>query len=82
MNLKVIYGSVRGNQLCRKGDFMDELTVEIEQTRRALLKIAKERGFSSSETIRLSKELDNLLNAYTSEQQHIRHGIPSKKVIS
>ncbi|WJY28994.1 aspartyl-phosphate phosphatase Spo0E family protein [Sporosarcina trichiuri] len=46
------------------------MEIEIEQTRKRLLTAAREQGLSSSETIRLSVELDHLLNSYDKERHH------------
>ncbi|WP_082023354.1 aspartyl-phosphate phosphatase Spo0E family protein [Sporosarcina koreensis] len=46
------------------------MEIEIEQTRKRLLTAAREQGLSSSETIRLSVELDHLLNSYDKERRH------------
>ncbi|REB10158.1 aspartyl-phosphate phosphatase Spo0E family protein [Sporosarcina sp. BI001-red] len=41
---------------------------KIEMIRRELLKTAEERGMSSKETVKLSVELDHLLNLHAYDQ--------------
>ncbi|GKV67634.1 hypothetical protein NCCP2716_01320 [Sporosarcina sp. NCCP-2716] len=48
---------------------MNKLERKIEQTRKELLTTAREKGLSSADTIRLSVELDHLLNAYDMEKE-------------
>lgn len=47
---------------------MDNLEYKIERIRRELLKTAEERGMSSVETVKLSVELDHLLNLYSYDE--------------
>ncbi|MGG0645192.1 aspartyl-phosphate phosphatase Spo0E family protein [Sporosarcina gallistercoris] len=47
---------------------MDNLEYKIEHIRKELLKTAEERGMSSNETVKLSVELDHLLNIYAYDE--------------
>ena len=47
---------------------MDNLEHKIELIRQELLKTAEERGMSSNETVKLSVELDDLLNLNSYDQ--------------
>ncbi|WP_025783581.1 aspartyl-phosphate phosphatase Spo0E family protein [Sporosarcina sp. D27] len=48
---------------------MDNLEYKIEFIRRELLKTAEEKGLSSNETVKLSVELDHLLNVYSYDEK-------------
>lgn len=48
---------------------MDDLEYKIELVRKELLKTAEERGLSSNETVKLSVELDHLMNTYSYVEQ-------------
>lgn len=48
---------------------MDNLEYKIEFIRRELLKTAEEKGLSSNETVKLSVELDHLLNDYSYDEK-------------
>lgn len=48
---------------------MDNLEYKIEYIRRELLKTAEEKGLSSNETVKLSVELDHLLNDYSYDEK-------------
>ncbi|WP_432354780.1 Spo0E family sporulation regulatory protein-aspartic acid phosphatase [Sporosarcina sp. A2] len=48
---------------------MEDLESKIESIRIELLKTAEERGLSSTETIKLSVELDHLLNIYSYDEK-------------
>lgn len=50
---------------------MDNLECKIERIRNELLKTAKESGMSSKETVKLSMELDHLLNLYSYDDQNL-----------
>jgi len=55
---------------------------EIELLRLQLAKTAYQKGFTNSETIHISKVLDEVLNQYAHEQQDNMHEILCKKVHS
>ncbi|GAA4071226.1 MAG TPA: aspartyl-phosphate phosphatase Spo0E family protein [Bacilli bacterium] len=41
-----------------------DLLNRIESLRRSMIEVAIDKGFSSNESIEISRELDNLLNQY------------------
>jgi hypothetical protein len=43
----------------------EELIEQIESLRRIMISVGMSKGFTSTETIRLSKTLDELLNQWT-----------------
>ncbi|MBU5595283.1 aspartyl-phosphate phosphatase Spo0E family protein [Amphibacillus sp. MSJ-3] len=43
---------------------LSDLLIKIEQLRRSMIEVAVDKGFSSNESIEISRELDDLLNKY------------------
>lgn len=46
-----------------------QLTERIEQLRKRMINVATVKGFTSNESLHLSRELDYLLNKYESEKK-------------
>ncbi|MBO2534381.1 aspartyl-phosphate phosphatase Spo0E family protein [Rummeliibacillus suwonensis] len=48
----------------------ESILKKLEKTREKMIRSGIENGFSNVETIRLSKKLDQLLNAYQMQNNH------------